>query len=74
MVWRGAGRGASLPHPKIIPRERFIIRMCLLAFPGISYRDIADRLNRRYRHYNGGCRTPYGVYWHIKYRVRLIAG
>jgi hypothetical protein len=73
MVWHGMRRGATLPAPRILPRERLHIRTCLLAYPEMSYREIAERLNAVFGYYNGGCRTHHGVYYHIKTRVRLIA-
>lgn len=73
MTWKRYRRGASLPAPPIIPRERLFIRTCLLAYPDMSYREIADGLNATFGHYNGGCRTNHGVYGHIKSRIRLIA-
>jgi hypothetical protein len=64
-----SGRPSNFPKPRIISREALHIRVRRISDPDMSYGSIAAQLNRVYRHYNGGCRTPYGVYFFIKRKI-----
>lgn len=46
--------------------EHIHVQVCRVAYPEMSYGDIARRLNLIFRDHNGGCRTRGGVYTHIR--------
>jgi hypothetical protein len=46
--------------------EHIHVQVCRVAYPELSYGDLARRLNLIFRDYNGGCRTRDGVYTHIR--------
>ena len=46
--------------------EHIHVQVCRVAYPEMSYGDIARRLNLIFRDYNGGCRTRDGVCTRIR--------